>query len=80
MQYYILHLYIYCISYCIKTFFMYVRMNDIITLLLTVILILQFQSVFIPYTGWTQKQSLISSSYKIKIYWNIFINMGLQIH
>jgi len=23
---------------------------------------------------------LISSSYKIKTYWNIFINMGLQIH
>jgi len=32
------------------------------------------------YTGWTQKHSLISSSYKIKTYWNIFINMGLQIH
>jgi hypothetical protein len=31
-------------------------------------------------TGWTQKHSLISSSYKIKTYWNIFINMGLQIH
>jgi len=23
---------------------------------------------------------LISSSYKIKTYWNIFINVGLQIH
>jgi len=23
---------------------------------------------------------LISSSYKIKTYWNIFTNMGLQIH
>jgi len=23
---------------------------------------------------------LISSSYKIQTYWNIFINMGLQIH
>jgi len=32
-----------------------------------------------PHTGRTQKQSLISSSYKIKTYWNIFINMGLQI-
>ena len=31
------------------------------------------------YTGWTQKHSLISSN-KIKTYWNIFINMGLQIH
>ena len=31
-------------------------------------------------TGWTQKHSLISSSYKIKTYWNIFINMRLQIH
>ena len=29
------------------------------------------------YTGWTQKHSLISSSCKIKTYWNIFINMGL---
>jgi hypothetical protein len=27
-----------------------------------------------------KKHSLISSSYKIKTYWNIFINMGLQIH
>ena len=33
----------------------------------------------LKYTGWTQKHSLISSSYKIKTYWNIFINMGLQI-
>jgi len=32
------------------------------------------------HTGWTQKHSLISSSYKIKTYWNIFNNMGLQIH
>jgi len=32
------------------------------------------------YTGWTQKPSLISSSYKIKTYWNIFINMELQIY
>jgi hypothetical protein len=32
------------------------------------------------YTGWTQKPSLISSSYKIKTYWNAFINMGLQIN
>ena len=31
-------------------------------------------------TEWTQKHSLISSSYKIKTYWNIFINIGLQIH
>jgi len=31
------------------------------------------------YTVWTQKHSLISSSYTIKIYWNIVINMGLQI-
>ena len=29
----------------------------------------------LSYTGWTQKHSLISSSYKIKTYWNIFINM-----
>jgi len=27
------------------------------------------------YTGWTQKHSLISSSYKIKTSWNIFINI-----
>ena len=32
------------------------------------------------YTGRTQKHSLISSSYKIKTYWNIFINMGPQIN
>jgi len=31
------------------------------------------------YIGWTQKHSLISCSYKIKIYWNIFVNMGQQI-
>jgi hypothetical protein len=29
-------------------------------------------------TGWPLKHSLIPSSYKIKTYWNIFINMGLQ--
>ena len=28
------------------------------------------------YTGWTQKHSLISSSYKIKTYWNIFNKYG----
>jgi hypothetical protein len=27
-----------------------------------------------------KKNSLISSSYKIKTYWNNFINMGLQIY
>jgi len=32
------------------------------------------------FTGGTQKHSFISSSYEIKTYWNIFINMGLQIH
>jgi hypothetical protein len=26
------------------------------------------------YTGWTQKHSLISSSYKIKTYWNMIIH------
>jgi len=31
------------------------------------------------YIGWTQKHSLISSSYKIKTHWNIFINIELQI-
>jgi len=31
-------------------------------------------------TGWTQKHCLISSSYKIKTDWNIFKNMGRQIH
>ena len=30
-------------------------------------------------TGWTQNHSLISSSYKIKTYWTILINIGLQI-
>jgi len=28
------------------------------------------------YTGWTQKHSLFSSSYKIKTYWNIFYKYG----
>jgi len=39
-----------------------------------------FSNLIILDTGWTQKHSLISSSYKIKTYWNIFTNMGLQIH
>jgi len=34
----------------------------------------------VDYIIWTQKHSSISSSYKIKTYWNIFINMELQIH
>ena len=32
------------------------------------------------YTEWTQNHSLISISYKIKNYWNSFINMRLQIY
>jgi len=43
-------------------------------------LLLSWDFKYVNNTGWTQKHSLISSSYKIKTYWNIFINMGLQIH
>jgi len=36
-----------------------------------------FNSAFkVLNTGWTQKHSLISSSYKIKSYWNIFYKYG----
>jgi hypothetical protein len=40
----------------------------------------QIGAQYSQYTGWTQKYSLNASSYKIETYWNIFINMGLQIH
>jgi len=44
------------------------------------LLIVLYSLPLLWYTGWTQKQFFVSSSYKIKTYWIIFINMGLQIH
>jgi len=68
------------VTWCTLQFFfelmaMHVKYGTEITYLRIMIIILSDK-----YTGWTQKHSLISSSYKIKTYLNIFINMGLQIH
>ena len=62
-----------------KTLFLTWLQNMCMALRLQIYCVYIYIYIYI-YTGWTQKHSLISSSFKIKTYWNIFINMGLQIH